>query len=65
MHEPVEAWRNSDFGEVLTRLDRQYLAGRKWTVEVEREAVVRSPHKTWVADSRSFLECYNHFHLDL
>jgi hypothetical protein len=36
---PLEVRKNSYFGNVLTRLDRQYLSGRKWTVEVEKGAL--------------------------
>ena len=41
--ESVEAWSNLDFGEVLTSLDRRYLAGQKWTVELEKEALASFP----------------------
>ena len=41
--ESVGAWRSLDFGDALTRLDRQYLAGWKWSVKVEKDALASFP----------------------
>jgi hypothetical protein len=42
-HESVEAWGSSTFREVLTTLDRKYLAGQEWTVKVEKKALASFP----------------------